>query len=547
MEDEGVKEYYYQVKNIEYLRHFYGKELWVQVSGRRELNGADATFWAALIPTKSINEVYGSSSWDSSIGTQAPYFLEYGGGVKYIKAPFDEELCENIVHYRDFYGIRPNYVEIGEEFRFLNNLIFDSQSNCYLEIAENGECIEVAKIENRTCVYIKLKYLIRYATAKQMALLLFFDIRTKLSGSLAENNLEKMSKQVKESDIFFDLWGDEMCLSTPTVYSVLMGKRIIKPLPIEECGYWPYERKREYIDFIIGIDNYGEPKQYTCNPNMLANNFGANPDAPHYLTPVFFRKEVLQKYFAHPEVYSVEDGTLRCKALWSLEIDNHHKDCVSVYLGDLGRDLPELEQSYWKQYNIATDEKLSSTSFKRDFLCVPTSPEISDLKFKSKFERFQEMWSKKFQWDLFLPLSVDDEYNFNGLHLPITKSQEEFDHLVLSLVKTIIDSLNEKKIVEQLHDASNVKGSISKLERWFSELMLPNYQKQIKFLRELQELRSSGTGHRKGHNYEKAAMQFGLVGNNFLDVFDAILICAIDFLEFLTSIFWVSSELETAT
>lgn len=537
MGNKEIEEYYYQVKNIEYLRRSYGKELWVQVSGTRNLNGADATFWAALIPLKNIDEVYRSSSWDSHIGTQAPYFLEYGGTIKYVKVPSAEERCENIVHYRDFYGIRPNYVEIGEEFRFLNNLIFDSQLNCYLEIAENGECIEVAKIENETCVYVKLKYLIRYATAKQMALLLFFDIRTKIPGSLAENNLEKMSTQIKEADIFFDLWGDERHLSDPIVYSVLMGKRIIMPLPIEECGYWPYERKREYIDFIIGIDNHGEPKQYTCNPDMLANYFGANPDAPHYLTPVFFQKEVLQKYFAHPELYSIEDGRLRCRTLWNLEIDNHHKDCVSVYLGDLGRDLPEQEQSYWKQYNIATDEKLSSISFKRDFLCVPTSPEISDLKFKSKFERFQKMWLKKFQWNLFLPLSTDDEYNFNTLHLPITNSQEEFDHLVLALVKTIIDSLNEKEIVEQLHDSSDVKGSISKLERWFAELRLPDYQKQIKFLRELQELRSSGTGHRKGHNYEKAATQFGLARNNFLDVFNTILICTIDFLEFLENNF----------
>jgi len=537
MGDKGIEEYYYQVKNIEYLRRSYGKELWVQVSGNRELNGADATFWAALIPIKDIDEVYKSSGWDSHIGTQASYFLEYGDVVKYVKAPSDEDRCENIVHYRDFYGVKPNYVEIEEEFRFLNNLIFDPQSNCYLEIAENGECIEVAKIENGTCAYIKLKYLIRYATAKQMALLLFFDIRTKIPGSLAENNLEKMSKQVKESDIFFDLWGDEMRLSTSAVYSVLMGKRIIMPLPIEKCGYWPYKKEREYVDFIIGIDDYGEPKQYTCNPDMLANYFGANPGAPHYLTPVFFQKEVLQKYFAHPELYSIEDGYLRCKALWSLEIDNHHKDCVSAYLGDLGRYLPEQEQLYWKQYNIATDEKLSLISFRRDFLCMPTSPEISDLKFKSKFERFQEMWSKKFQWNLFLPLSADDKYNFNTLHLPIIKSQEEFDHLVLSLVKTIIDSLNEKKIVEQLHNASDTKGSISKLERWFSELMLPNYQEQIKFLRELQELRSSGTGHRKGRNYEKAAAQFGLIENNFLEVFDVILVRTIDFLEFLTNNF----------
>ena len=79
----------------------------------------------------------------------------------------------NIVHYRDFYGIKPSYVEISEEFRLLNNLYHDTNTNIFYEIENNGDCAEVAKITNDDCVYIKLKSLMRYAAAKQMALLLF--------------------------------------------------------------------------------------------------------------------------------------------------------------------------------------------------------------------------------------------------------------------------------------------------------------------------------------------------------------------------------------
>ena len=87
----------------------------------------------------------------------------------------------------------------------------------------------------------------------------------------------------------------------------------------------------------------------TSDPAKLSNYFGANPEAPHYLTPVFFKKEVLQRYLSHPDRYSVEDGYLRCQSLWGMAIDNHHKDYVSAYLGDLGRDLPEAEQNHWLQ------------------------------------------------------------------------------------------------------------------------------------------------------------------------------------------------------
>ena len=70
--------------------------------------------------------------------------------------------------------------------------------------------------------------------------------------------------------------------------------------------------------------------------------------------------------------------------------------------------------------------------------------------------------------------------------------------LVLSLVKVLIDSLNEKEIVRQLKCTyEKLVGSISKLEMWMCEKGLENYQTHIKFLRNLQELRSCGTGHRK--------------------------------------------------
>ena len=315
------------------------------------------------------------------------------------------------------------------------------------------------------------------------------------------------------------------------------------PKPVDECGYWPYEKDYEYLDFIVGTDEYGENKYFTSDPNKLANNFGANPDAPHYLTPVFFNKEVLQKYLAHPDMYSIEDGYLRCSGLWGLRMDNHHKKHVIVYLGDLGKDLPHSEQQHWKNYNINSTGKISDTKFKRDFLGLFANAEISDLKFKSVFQKFQNEWYNNFGWYLFLPLTPGDKYNFENIHIPIVNTQDEFDHLILSLVKVIIDSINEKEIKKLIKNpfdkktGNELKGSISKLERLFDENNLPGYSSHIEFLRNLQDLRSSGTGHRKGSKYDKTSKVFELDGNNFIDVFDLILEKIIDFLNYLTKTF----------
>lgn len=534
---EEISEIYHQSANREYLSTTLGKEMWVQVSGHRMMNSSDAGFWAAFIPVEEVEEVFRNVEWDNRVGTQGPGFIESGEKVYYERLNTNFESCENIVHYRKFFGIKPDYVELVEEFRLLNNLYHDTATNMYYAISENGECLEVAKIENRTCAYIKLQYLTRYASARQMALLLFFDMRTSISGSLSHNGLKEFSDSSKDNTLFYEIWGAESDTAPKNSYSVLMGKKIIYPKPVDECGYWPYEKGQQYEEFIIGIDDQGNPRKFTCDPSKLSNYFGKNPGAPLYQTPVFFKKEVLQRYFSHPNLFVVEDGYLRCQSLWGMEIDNHHMDYVSVYLGDLGRDLPAQERNHWLQYNIATAEKISKVAFQRDFLNIPAESNMADLKFKASYYRFQSKWNKKYGWDLFLPLTQNDQYNIELLHIPITSSQEEFDHQVLSLVKTLIDSLNEKEVKKQLNSAADIKGSISLLEQWLIEMKFTGFEPHIEFLRKLQKLRSTGTGHRKGKDYEKIKSEFGLTEDNFCNVFSDILDNANSFIDFLENAF----------
>ena len=71
---------------------------------------------------------------------------------------------------------------------------------------------------------------------------------------------------------------------------------------------------------------------YLQRKTKVANYFGANKGAPDDLTPVCFRKEVLNDYYAQPEKYTVSDGYLTGGSLWSLYIDNNHPEAVMVFL-----------------------------------------------------------------------------------------------------------------------------------------------------------------------------------------------------------------------
>lgn len=524
---------YKQLDTITYLQSTYAKEQWVRISGSCLMNDSKAGFWCGLVTQDKVETVLNNCGWDINRDSGYPGFICDSNGRHYHR--WSEEGFENLVFYRSFYGIKNDYVEIAEEFKLLNNLYYDNSSNKYYAIKDNGEFEEVVRLDGEDGVQVKLSYLVRYATVKQMAILLFFDIRTEFDGSLKENGFEEFSDSFKSEDLYYEIWSGEFSLSKSTAFSVLMGKKVIFPKPIDECGYWPYEKERVYEDYIIGIDEVGEPKRFTSNPNKLANYFGANPTAPHYLTPVFFKKEVLQKYISHPDIYEVSDGYLSCQSLWGMEIDNNHKSCVSAYLGDLGRDLPEEEQLHWKSYNILSDEKLSKTAFLRDFGNISAEAEAADLRFKSAYSEFNADWQKKYRWCFFKELSEADKYNFCNVRIPLSESQEEFDQQVLSLVKVLIDSINVKEITKtiSISGEEHIDGSINVLERWFEEKGVEGYTDHVKFLRNLQELRSSGTGHRKGKNYDKIINKLEFAGKPFIDSFEWLLIQAIDFISFL--------------
>ena len=122
---------------------------------------------------------------------------------------------------------------------------------------------------------------------------------------------------------------------------------------------------------MIDDDEFGETKTYTSNPDALADFFGANPSAPNYLTPVHFRKDVLDKYFQKPSKYTVESGIIRCGYQWGLPIDNDHDNRVCAWLGDIGR-IPYDEQLHWRAYNVQPSGTLSESFYKNQILAEAT-------------------------------------------------------------------------------------------------------------------------------------------------------------------------------
>lgn len=530
------KSYIYQVSIREWIENDWDKGIFVPVYGGRKDDKWDIFFQSYLVPADRTEEQLKTDTYDA-YGLLRPGVTVYGawdsGEAAYYKWGNNTSI-EPLVIKRDYNDLARDNIEIVEEFRFLFNLYYNSQSKEYVDLENDTS---VVKISDDNLVSIHKRYLKSYLAIKNMALIIHIDSRCT---DIVEDIFPTDSFDYRNDDntVFYTVnIGRGHNGIQEENFSILFGKKVLFGCKLKDCNIWPYNEKKQYIEFIVGVDDNGRELHYTCDPSKLSNYFGANPDAPHYLTPIFFDSAVLSKYYSNPEKYKVDDGIIRCGTLWSLYIDNQNTGYVSAYLGDLGRNLPsEQEQHYWRGFNKALDAKLSATKFKRDFMALPASSQSQDFVFKNTYVKTNRQFAEKAGWPLFLELDEQDRYNFEGLRIPINNSIVEMDMLVLSLVKVLLDSLNEKEIVSHLTGTyEKLVGSISKLEVWFQEKQLTGYQDHIKFLRNLQELRSSGTGHRKGKSYQKISKVFDIQKENYTETFSNILESATLFLNYINT------------
>lgn len=289
-----------------------------------------------------------------------------------------------------------------------------------------------------------------------------------------------------------------------------------------------------YAEFIIGTSPSGGLITYTCDPDKLANMFGANPGAPQFLTPVFFRTAVLDKYRDEPSRYDVGSGCLRCKrngnALWCIPIDNHGHDCVCVWLGDLGH-LPYAQQLHFASQNILEGE-ITDTFYKSQIDAEFCDSDHPVEVFKGLYYQLRTVGWEALGWHIFLPLAEGDSHYMSSLKLLTHDEQKEFDEQVLALTKILIDSLNEKELRRFLPDTCEDRG-ITLLEKVFAQQNICGGEPHVKFLRNLQDLRSTSVAHRKGKKYAKACKLVGLDIKSLSEVMESLFSCAAELVRFL--------------
>lgn len=504
----------------------------------------EITVSCGLLPNDKhiIKQVLSHFDWDINLDYGYPSFCLKFGKIHYERYNgYREDLpFEPLVIYRTFHGCREDYVELSEEFRLYHRLYHDIRRNELIRISKSGDEDIVARIEktnNCICVKVKIGYLRDFLSAKSMVLVRFHEhyryLNIDLTNVLGQEPIEV--KEIKPHCCFNVVVYPKEDSPSPYIksFSMFLGKDIV--FPLDEPIHEDYKRlkgdcEEKYVKFIIDVDEYGNPIEHTCNPKKLSDS--------EYLTPVFFRREVLKKYYDNPSKYKIGDGYIRCCNLWIIRYGQNELGLVHAWLGDLGEYLPYNEQLHWRQYNIPPEGGISKITIKRELFAEPAEPEDETNKFKYEFHKFQEHWKSKFGWFLFEPLNDDDKHYFVSLHTPTTEEQLEFEHQILALAKILPDSINVSKIKEFIGlSEENVKRLLNVPEsndigkiHWLTAMLIYKFKidemkakEIVRPLKIIQDIRSSATAHRKGDRFERIKRKLELPGKSYSDYFRELL------------------------
>ena len=410
-----------------------------------------------------------------------------------------------LVFLRSFDGSKRDdatYPEVLQEFVHANESHWLESENAFCKYNRSGDIEHVATISTdrseggyRGLVTVARQPLERYLTATRSALVLLFDFLLLRYGEFDRWPDKPESTQYLNGGIAFRQKVDQTKASYTTGVQILKPSRKEKEIAREYVEEFRTNRSGPYEEFEILDLRNGGVTSVSTDPNSTTNFFdAANNTLPYELSPAFFNPEVLAKYKADTEKYTVDDTGITCRNAWSLkEYDLNDAGQVHVYICDL-RTLPHSEQIYWKSFNETPRARLSQRVIDRDFKAmIPDTPRplirIRDI--ISRWDRSDFDW-----W-----MSRGNQL-LTRVNTPISTSRSEWGQEFMNLAHLVVEGFRIKEI-RPILDARNIKyesdeRSISLLQKLLRANGDINEDQSLSGLRAVQLIRSKVRGHAGG-------------------------------------------------
>ncbi|WP_345207812.1 hypothetical protein [Fodinibacter luteus] len=378
------------------------------------------------------------------------------------------------------------------------------------EVSDQSWKVEVRAQELRTFLKIYRK-----------SALLQVDYVTKVK----EGDFARVDDDYNSDWAHFDFYAiaDFLMASDRRSMSRVCGQYVVKGLNTARRPRWEeFQSATEYPEFIYGVSpDTGQLLTHTCDPDRLGTYFDETSTRVHYLTPVYFRRAVLQDYVAEPSRYEVTPFHLSCLGLWGVDISINSVGLIEVYLGDIGRKIPHEEWGHWRSHNVPPEGKMEEGRFRRDFLGQwADSPDpIGDL--RRARERANDAAAKRFGRPLWRELPSDLGEQYRSLMGPLTDDPSAMIGPLLIIAKVFVDGLDSKLLKEVGGGAGKGEQSLSLLKSLLASL--GDEADSSKVLRDLYAVRSrGGVAHLSNSASRAVLVQLGISELGPIAAFEAV-------------------------
>ena len=266
---------------------------------------------------------------------------------------------------------------------------------------------------------------------------------------------------------------------------------------------------QQYASFIAIDWRNDKIEEISTDPGATTSYFESEGNSlPYEVSPAFFRAELLSKYKADRDKYTIHEATrfITCRGAWELKsYDINEAGQVHAYICDL-RNLPYQEQLHWKSQNEKPKDTISKRAYENDFEGIWSSHITAVERVLHILQRWIEQRSAWWQ--------IQDEALLLRVNTPVSDSKDEWAQAFLNISKTVIENFRIKPIRAVLHQEKitfdNSEGTLSLLEKTIATLDRSDSQStKLKGLREAQRIRSlvqAHSGSREADEIAKRAL-----------------------------------------
>lgn len=302
------------------------------------------------------------------------------GRNMYLEAPLSSSCTsfeggEKLIFRRHFDGVTQGSspIELSQKLIHSLDLHFLPERKAYCRLDSKGDIEDVIKVlqqnkestwDSFDVVTILRKDLDTFMALSDTCLVLKFDFtRVPRQGFAGWGEINRYRRE--HDDLFYHG-------GTCSQGSFCNGAIVVRPnVSVDDLvRTWTEEENssnREYATYKIYDRKNDVNIETSCAPNALSNYFQKSK-LPWEISPAFFRPEVLHRFKADPEKYTLEDRSISCRNAWYLKTyDINEAGQVHTYIGYLA-DLPYDEQLYWQAFNEWPKATISQRAYQTDIL-----------------------------------------------------------------------------------------------------------------------------------------------------------------------------------